>query len=244
MPGNPCGLWLGKAKTDGGGRASLIVIRGATGEDSIELDGNSGIVVRDDSGKLVLNFAKRANMPGQPAGLWLGKAKADGGGAAGLLVIRDVIGVDSITLDGTKGDIILANADVAEEFEVDPSENAEPGTVMVIDGVGTIGQSREAYDRKVAGVISGAGGFKPGLLLDKKSSPYKRSPLAVTGKVFCKVDARYSPIEVGDLLTTSDTPGHAMKAVNPSRAFGAVIGKSLGTLQGALGMVPILVALQ
>jgi hypothetical protein len=46
----------------------------------------------------------------------MGKAKADGGGAAGLLVIRDVIGVDSIILDGTKGDIILANADVAEEL--------------------------------------------------------------------------------------------------------------------------------
>jgi hypothetical protein len=68
--------------------------------------------------------------------------------------------------------------------------------------------------------------------------------VAVVGKVYCKVDAQYAPIEVGDLLTTSPTPGHAMKADDPLRAFGAVIGKALRGLQSGQGLVPILVALQ
>jgi hypothetical protein len=58
-------------------------------------------------------------------------------------------------------------------------------------------------------------------------------PLALTGKVYCKADAQYAPIEVGDLLTTSSTAGHAMKATDHDRAFGAVLGKALGLLSTA-----------
>ena len=54
----------------------------------------------------------------------------------------------------------------------------------------------------------------------------------------------HSGLEIGDLLTTSDTPGHAMRVGDPSRAFGAVIGKALAPLAAGRGMVPILVALQ
>jgi hypothetical protein len=69
-------------------------------------------------------------------------------------------------------------------------------------------------------------------------------PIALVGKVYCKVDAERSPIAVGDLLTTSDTPGHAMKAENPLKAFGAVIGKALVPLNSGHGLIPILIALQ
>jgi hypothetical protein len=69
-------------------------------------------------------------------------------------------------------------------------------------------------------------------------------PLALLGKAYCKVDAQYSAIEVGDLLTTSPTPGHAMKASDPLQAFGAVIGKALRPLSAGQGVVPILIALQ
>lgn len=64
------------------------------------------------------------------------------------------------------------------------------------------------------------------------------------GKVYCKVDARYAPVEVGDLLTTSPTAGHAMKADDPFKAFGAVIGKALRPLAAGQEMIPILIALQ
>jgi hypothetical protein len=71
-----------------------------------------------------------------------------------------------------------------------------------------------------------------------------RMPVALMGKVYCKVDARHSPIEVGDLLTTSSTPGHAMKANDAHKAFGAVLGKALRPLEQGQGIIPILVALQ
>ncbi len=64
------------------------------------------------------------------------------------------------------------------------------------------------------------------------------------GRVYCKADAQHSPIAVGDLLTTSSTRGHAMKAEDPLKAFGSVIGKALRPLQGGQALIPILIALQ
>lgn len=150
----------------------------------------------------------------------------------------------TIHLDGDVGDIKLKNADCAEEFDVAVAEAVEPGSVMVIDEGGGIRQSTTAYDKKVAGVVSGAGNLKPGLVLDKKDEATNRIPLALMGKVYCKVDAQYAPIEVGDLLTTSSTPGHAMKATDPTKAFGTVIGKALQPLAEGQDLIPILIALQ
>ena len=69
-------------------------------------------------------------------------------------------------------------------------------------------------------------------------------PIALIGKVYCKVDTSYGAIEVGDLLTTSPTSGHAMKARDPLKAFGAVIGKALRSIENGAGLIPILVSLQ
>lgn len=63
-------------------------------------------------------------------------------------------------------------------------------------------------------------------------------------KVYCKVDARYAPIEVGDLLTTSPPTGHAMKVGDPLKAFGSVLCKALRPLETGQGLIPILIALQ
>ena len=60
----------------------------------------------------------------------------------------------------------------------------------------------------------------------------------------CKVDASYGSIEVGGLITTSPRKGYAMKADDPYRSFGAVIGKALADFPNGHGMLPILVALQ
>jgi hypothetical protein len=143
------------------------------------------------------------------------------------------------------GDMFLPGADCAEHFDMQSAVAIEPGSVVVIDDDGMLRQSGDAYDTKVAGVISGAGIYRPGIILDKQSSVMKtRQPVALVGKVFCKVDAQYSPIKVGDMLTSSPTPGHAMKAADPLRAFGAVIGKALDNLEAGTGMVRILVSLQ
>jgi hypothetical protein len=152
----------------------------------------------------------------------------------------------NITVSGTvtADDHVCAGGDCAEDFDVVASEQIEAGTVMVIDADGYLKESREAYDKRVAGVVSGGGDYKPGILLDKKPSVTNRLPVALVGKVYCKVDARCTPIEVGDLLTTSATAGHAMKALEPLHAFGAVIGKALRPLKAGRGLIPILVALQ
>jgi hypothetical protein len=142
------------------------------------------------------------------------------------------------------GDIHLVNADCAEDFDIAGLERVEPGTVMVIDTEGLLRECDRAYDKCVAGVISGAGKYKPAIVLDKQESSKNRMPIALMGKVYCKVDASYGAIEVGDLLTTSSTLGHAMKASDPSQAFGAVIGKALRSLEVGQALIPVLVSLQ
>jgi hypothetical protein len=142
------------------------------------------------------------------------------------------------------GDIVLANADCAEDFDVVSTSAATPGTVMVLGKNGVLRPSTQPYDKSVVGVISGAGQYKPGLILDKHSSNAHRSPVALLGKVCCKATAEYGAIEVGDLLTTSPISGHAMKASDPARSFGTVIGKALQPLGRGQGLIPILIALQ
>ena len=115
---------------------------------------------------------------------------------------------------------------------------------MAIDQDGNLRPSKQPYDKKVAGVVSGAGNFRPAIILGKREQSDRRRAIALVGKVYCKVDAKNSPIEVGDLLTTSETPGYAMKAVDPFKAFGCVIGKALGPMQEGNGLIPILVSLQ
>jgi hypothetical protein len=149
------------------------------------------------------------------------------------------------------GDISLWNADCAEEFDI-VEENVEAGTVMVLTESGSLQPSYEEYDKKVAGIVSGASGYKPAIVLDRQNSEDQseknankdRMPIALMGKVYCKVDAQNSSIEIGDLLTTSSTKGYAMKADDPMKAFGAVIGKALGSIKHGLGMIPVLVSLQ
>ena len=142
------------------------------------------------------------------------------------------------------GDIRLINADCAENFSVGTVALVEPGTVMVLGDDGLLFPNRFAYDKRVAGVISGAGSFQPGIILDNVVCEGHRQPVALLGKVYCKVDASAAPVEIGDLLTTSATEGHAMKATDHAKAFGAVIGKALAPLAGGLGLIPVLVALQ
>lgn len=139
---------------------------------------------------------------------------------------------------------IFLGADCAEEFDIVDAAAIEPGTVMVIDAAGALQQSCQPYDKRVAGVISGAGDLHPGITLGKQEGHSGRLPIALIGKVYCKVDADYGRIEVGDLLTTSPTPGHAMKAGDMFRAFGAVLGKALRPLPAGQALIPVLIALQ
>ncbi len=200
----------------------------------IGASGNEGdIIVRDGSGRDVFHFDSNY------AALYIGA-----NGNEGDIFVRDGAGNNRIHLDGNTGDIKLEGADCAEEFDMAETEEIDPGAVVVIDGESKLRPCRESYDKKVAGVVSGANGLNPAIILDKNTTQNKRLPVALNGKVYCKVDAGYSPVETGDLLTTSPTAGHAMRADDPLMAFGAVIGKALRPLREGRGLIPILVALQ
>ncbi|MCP6760067.1 MAG: hypothetical protein NHB32_15235 [Fischerella sp. CENA71] len=219
LDGSAADLTLG-----GGNQGGTITLRNGAYQDTMVLDGTNANIRLGGGNTTAGNIA-----------LYPGNATA-----ADLSNFNNA----NIHLNGQTGDILLKNADCAEEFDISGLEDIEPGTVMVIDSEGKLQPSTVAYDRKVAGVISGAGEYKPGIVLDKKQSQHKRMPVALMGKVYCKVDAQYSPIEVGDLLTTSPTPGYAMKADDPAKAFGAVIGKALRPLKEGNSLIPVLIALQ
>ena len=173
------------------------------------------------------------NNAGGP-GIW-GSSSGNAGQFEGNVLVTGTITVG--------GDVVLQNADCAEDFDTAESD-IEVGTVVVMGDDGAVHPCGSAYATTVVGVISGAGGLRPGITLDKRESVTPRMPVALMGKVYCKADATSSPISVGDLLTTSEIPGYAMRASDPSRAFGAVIGKALGPLAEGQGLIPVLVALQ
>ena len=208
----------------------------------------SAEIVGDPDASLILNNAAGVStirLSAKGASGWFGAP-----GVAGdvLVFAADAKGTTAadaaIWIKGSTGDVILQNADCAEDFEVQDDTNIEPGVVLSLSDDGPLTLSTTPYDRKVAGVISGAGGLRPGIVLGRHANTTNRWPIALSGKVFCKVDAQESPISVGDLLTTSPTPGHAMAARDHQRAFGAVIGKALAPLKSGTGLLPILIALQ
>jgi hypothetical protein len=140
---------------------------------------------------------------------------------------------------------VTGGADVAECFPVDAEAAAEPGTVMVIDEKrpGRLRPCDSAYDPRVAGIVSGAGASMPGVRLQCESNRTDAADIALAGCVYCHADATSQPIQPGDLLTTSDRPGHAMRVVDDYAARGAVLGKALGSLRTGTGLVLVLVNL-
>jgi hypothetical protein len=139
--------------------------------------------------------------------------------------------------------LIGPGQDLAEPFTVEGPQTARPGSVVVLTGPDRVRVSDTPYDPRVAGIVSGAGNLRPGIVLGRCDTTDDRPVIALTGKVWCYVDADEVPIKLGDLLTTSCTPGHAMRATDQARAFGAVIGKALAGLSGGRGLIPVLVAL-
>jgi hypothetical protein len=141
----------------------------------------------------------------------------------------------------------ITGADVAERFPTSDCRDAvQPGMVMEIDPTqpGKLRISRSAYNRRVAGVVSGAGDIPVGAVLGNLPSSSDGPPIALTGRVWVRCDARERIIEPGDLLTTSDTPGHAMKVLDHARSQGAIIGKAMTILDRETGLVLVLVGLQ
>jgi hypothetical protein len=181
---------------------------------------------------------------------------AEGGSGGGFLTLRKADGTQTIALNsdhGGKGRIttevleITGGSDLSEKFDVGlPEAEVEPGMVVCIDPAnpGGLVISERAYDRTVAGIVSGAGGVSPGMLMGQSGTVADgRHPVALAGRVYCLVDASHGAIEPGDLITTSGTPGHGMKVLDHARAHGAILGKAMTGLSEGTGTVLVLVSL-
>ncbi len=125
------------------------------------------------------------------------------------------------------------NGDVAEYYRKKSGEKLEAGDVVSIaeDEDERITLSKKEYDSKVVGVVS----ENPGLIIGVGDKNKELVPLALVGRVPCKVTNINGPIKRGDLLTTSPIPGYAMKATKS----GPVIGKALQNFNGKKGKILI-----
>jgi len=167
------------------------------------------------------------------------------GGFVGIGTISPAYPLDVNGTTRTHSIIITGGSDLAEPFKMGEAQIPK-GSVVVIDKEhpGALRLSSIAYDKTVAGIVSGANGINPGIALHQEGALEGGQNIALSGRVYVQADASNGAIEPGDLLTTSSTPGRAMKVTDFSRAQGAILGKAMTVLEQGNGMVLVLVSLQ
>jgi hypothetical protein len=195
-----------------------------------------GLRIKDDSGTNLVDLGTESN----------------DGVRHGSLKLRNAAGEIAIELDTSfngMGRVICdevevkGGADLCERFNVRGAD-PKPGTVLCIDPqrVGGLIVSTKAVDASVVGVISGAGGIRPGLSLGQAGTEADGDyRVALTGRVWVQCEAASRPIRPGDMLTTSSRRGHAMSASGLKNTRGAVIGKAMSSLDGGTGLVLMLI---
>ena len=136
------------------------------------------------------------------------------------------------------GTLSASCSDFAEMLSA--GDGLEPADVLVIDSDGRLTGSSQAYSTAVVGVYSTEPAFVGGKGIDEDTT--NKVPLAIMGIVPVKASAENGGIQPGDLLTTSSTLGHAMKATE--MRLGTLIGKALESLESDTGTIKMLVTLQ
>jgi hypothetical protein len=171
-------------------------------------------------------------------------AKFESGGVNRVAVRADGLVSVNGSISATGTIVGAVYQDVAEW--VPATTKMDPGTVVVLNPEhnNEVMPSEEAYDTRVAGVVSA----QPGVLLGKGGDA--KAMIATTGRVRVHVDATKHPVRIGDLLVTSDTAGTAMVSepmeIN-GRKFhqpGTVVGKALEPLAGGRGEILVLLSMQ
>jgi hypothetical protein len=122
-------------------------------------------------------------------------------------------------------------ADLAEFYEGD--QQYEPGWVLVFGGDKEVTTTTTYNDTRLAGIVT----TDPAYVMNKDQTGIAVC-LALAGRVPCRVVGK---VKKGDLLTTSATPGCAVKATDPK--LGSIIGKaiedkdydSVGVIEVAVG---------
>jgi hypothetical protein len=146
---------------------------------------------------------------------------------------------------------VLVNGNIAAKYQdlaewVPSSKAIQSGYVVIVDQTmpGNVLPSSEAYDTRVAGVVSES----PGIVLGESGNG--KVKVATVGRVKVKVDATRNPIQIGDLLVTSGNAGMAMKSepVDVSgikmHRPGTLLGKALEPLGSGMGEITVLLSLQ
>jgi hypothetical protein len=254
----------------GSSGAGTVGVRNASGNNRVFIDGQStggggGVFVYDNNGtstveligaetsttgsQLLMKQGNGTNTiqldaeVGANGGGFLRLNKSDG--TLGVTLQADANGDSKVTAQVFQ---ITGGADLSEQFDITTiGKELTPGTIVCIDPAhpGQLAESTQAYDRTVAGVVSGAGGVKPGLLMGQQGTTADgKHPVALTGRVYCQAVASNGAIHPGDLLTTSKLPGHAMKVTDYNKAHGAVLGKAMSSLERGEGLVLVLVSLE
>jgi hypothetical protein len=180
--------------------------------------------------------------------VFLGPDSKTGGG---LLQLQDKSGTTRVHLGASDagGGFVFVNDqyvhDFAEIFELTTREGVQPGVVLSAASAKGLAPSSRPYDPAVVGVVSGAGGLRPGMVLGTRIDGTSDLPVALSGTVYVQISGEGGPVGLGDLLVASSRPGVAMRAASRERAFGAVIGKALEAWatedQDQVGLVRMLV---
>ncbi|MCB0189485.1 MAG: hypothetical protein KDE31_34675, partial [Caldilineaceae bacterium] len=136
--------------------------------------------------------------------------------------------------DPGNGQVIVCDQDIAETFATD--ERMEPGELVVFipedRAFPAVQRTTRPYESTIVGVVS----TKPGLVFDQGETilagetdnliTAAKAVVAMVGRVPTKFTLENGPIAVGDPLTSSSTPGAAMKATQAGRIIGYAMQSS------------------
>jgi hypothetical protein len=238
---------IGVSGESTGGLQGVGVIGSSSGGDGVVGRGHRGVRGESDEFQGVSGYSKgNAGVFGESENLSGVYAVSHHPHNAGLFATNDRGGPAAHfagNVDVT-GVINLLGADIAEDFDVENGVSIVPGSVVRVGDAGGVALATKPYDTAVVGIVAGAPGFRPALKLDGNPTGNTRLPVTLMGKVMCLVDATSVPVKAGDLLTSSPTPGHAMKLTAHERGVGAVVGKALRSLESGRGLVPVLAMLR
>ncbi len=139
--------------------------------------------------------------------------------------------VTNPTIGGIYADKLYGTlADFAENYI--SNTNSPPGTIVQTANDGNnlaVHETDKSYSNNLLGVVS----TDPGVTINSNAKsddahPYIL-PIALSGRVPVKVNLENGPIAVGDYLTSSSTPGVAMKATKTGTTIGMALENYDGT---------------
>jgi hypothetical protein len=159
-------------------------------------------------------------------------------GGGGFICVNITTCTHSLGVNGTIGASSTITASTTPDISetIPASDDVTPADVVSADPTGDTRAVRSSvpYDPTTIGVISdGSSSFRINSNAGSADAPDTGKYLVLAGRVPVHVTNENGPIKPGDYLTTSSTPGYAMKATHA----GPTIGKALAAFDGTSGTV-------